>query len=43
MNLLELDIPINYVGRLATASTATGSHLKHEREQRQLTEEGLGL
>ncbi|PIR22826.1 MAG: 2-oxoglutarate dehydrogenase E1 component [Deltaproteobacteria bacterium CG11_big_fil_rev_8_21_14_0_20_45_16] len=43
LNLLELDIPINYVGRLATASTATGSHLKHEREQRQLTEEGLGL
>lgn len=43
LNLLDLGVPLTYVGRPPAASPATGSHLKHEREQRQLIEEGLGL
>jgi len=41
LSLLDLDIPLTYVGRRAAASPATGSYLKHEREQRQLIEESL--
>jgi len=42
LNLLDLGITeLKYVGRPAAASPATGSYLKHEREQRQLIEESL--
>jgi 2-oxoglutarate dehydrogenase E1 component len=43
LQLLEMQISIRYVGRPAAASPATGSFLKHEREQRQLIEESLKL
>lgn len=41
LELREMNIPIRYIGRPAAASPATGSFLKHEREQRQLVEESL--
>lgn len=43
INFSEMKLPVRYVGRPPAASPATGSYLKHEREQRQLIEEGLGL
>lgn len=39
----EMGIQIRYVGRVAAASPATGSSLKHEREQRQLIQESLSF
>lgn len=43
LNLMDLGIPLKYAGRPPAASPATGSYLKHEREQRQLIEEGLSF
>jgi 2-oxoglutarate dehydrogenase E1 component len=39
----EMDLKIRYVGRPAAASPATGSALKHEREQRHLIQESLSF
>lgn len=41
LNFIDLGIPLSYVGRSPAASPATGSYLKHEREQRQLIEDSL--
>jgi 2-oxoglutarate dehydrogenase E1 component len=38
-----LGVPFQYVGRDASASTATGSHSVHEREQAELVEAAIGL
>lgn len=43
LNLLDMGIDLQYAGRPPAATPATGSFLKHEREQRQLIKEGLGL
>lgn len=43
LNFLDLDIPLQYVGRKAAAAPATGSYLNHEKEQRQLIEECLNF
>lgn len=43
LNLLDLGIELKYAGRRAAASPATGSYLKHEREQRQVIEDCLSL
>jgi 2-oxoglutarate dehydrogenase E1 component len=36
-------VPLRYAGRARSASTATGSHRRHVREQRRLVREALGL
>ncbi|TVQ80156.1 MAG: 2-oxoglutarate dehydrogenase E1 component [Bradymonadales bacterium] len=43
LEMLEQGISLRYLGRPAAASPATGSFLKHEREQRQLVEDSLDL
>ncbi|MBN8555583.1 MAG: 2-oxoglutarate dehydrogenase E1 component [Deltaproteobacteria bacterium] len=43
LNTLDMQIELQYAGRPSAASPATGSHLKHVREQEQLMNEALGL
>jgi 2-oxoglutarate dehydrogenase E1 component len=43
LNFLELNIDIQYAGRPAGASPATGSAIRHAREQEQLINEALGF
>ena len=42
LELLEAGIRMEYTGRRASASPATGFHGRHEREQRELLEAALG-
>ena len=38
-----LGVPVQYVGRDASASPATGSKLVHDREQAEIVEAAVGL
>ncbi|MES2641690.1 MAG: 2-oxoglutarate dehydrogenase E1 component [Myxococcota bacterium] len=42
LELMEAGIRVEYAGRAASASPATGFHGRHEREQRELVQKALG-